>query len=315
MKERIETLEINPRVKSLAFALAEAGEAVKCLPRSLLAKGREGHRGGTTQGDKLSGEVIVDRLSKTLIGARILSEEESGYRLALDPINPRGIFEEDIVVIIDPIDSTLRYGGDIGNWSISAGLMTKGTLVGSVIYAPALNDGFMLIAEANRGVWASEWGREFKMTTSPEEDPQFKNSIVLLGVDTLLYQNLLVIVPEIARNVRGVLTTGSGALGLAFLAAGRVHAVIQTPQKVWDWTGAYAANHENGSVFRFFRISDSGTLVPVEEYDFKSFCLIPKTNRLGFVAGTPQLVKKIWELLPKNDWKDLNPDTVTSQWG
>jgi hypothetical protein len=63
-----------------------------------------------------------------------------------------------------------------------------------------------------------------------------------------------------------------------------------------------------GGVFRFFRLKD-GDLIPVERYDERAF-KAGKENRLGFVAGEPGIVDKLFALLPKTGWERHDPDTI-----
>ncbi len=302
----------GPKVQSLIKAVFEAGEKVKRIPRIFEVKKGESHRSGVTQGDKLSQDIIVKRLTEEIEGVRILCEEESNHKSVLSKDNPLGLFEG-TRVIIDPIDSTLNYGEDAADWSVGAGLMEDGVLRGTAIYAPAFNNGLIIAAEADRGVAKLDWG-DVKHCDCPPKKREPQKCVVRVGVDTLLYPSFAQTIPIIGANVRGVLTMGSGLLGLGLMACGQVQAIIQTPQKAWDWAPAYAAASLGGNTFRFFQISEGGELVPVKEYDYEAFCFLPKTNRLGFVAGQPSLVDKIWDILPKAGWSRLNPDTISGTW-
>lgn len=306
------TERCNNDMKVIAEAVFTAGETIKTMPRNFEVKEGEGHRSGTTEGDHLAQQIIVNAVISQIPNARILCEEESVHPAVLPKNNPDGIFDG-TTVIIDPVDSTLHYGEDTGGWAVTAGLMHNSTLVGSAVYAPGINDGFMLVSEAGMGVSILEWGGKVTHNVS-DENREPKKSVVRLGVDALLYPNLVAVVPTIATNVKGVLTTGSGVLGLALLACGRVQAVIQTPQKAWDWATIFNAVIQGGSQFYFFRIIENGNLEEVGHYDYASFCFTPKQNRLGFVAGKPNFAEKLLALIPKRDWSRLNPDTVSGSW-
>ena len=316
-REPVQHLNLDPRLKILAEAIIEAGEKIKLVPRVAKVKAGEGHRSVSTDGDEKAQEIIIDRLAAGIPGVRILCEEDSKNPAVLPKNDPRGILESgSVVAIIDPVDSTLRYSNDTGGWSVVGGIMEGGVFVGSVLYAPGVNDGFLLVGEIGNQVWVYEWDHKLSFY-SAQTIPLLpaSKSTVLAGVDTLLYDNFTQILPTIAANVKGVLTTGSGALGLAWLACGRAQAVIQTPQKAWDWAGMYAAVVASSCSFIFFRISEKGGLVPVDDFDYEAFCLMPKSNQLGFVAGRGDLAAKIWNLFPKTGWSRVDPDTVSGNWG
>ncbi len=301
-------------LENVAEAVVFAGSKVCSLPRAAVVKAGEGHRSVVTEGDEASQKILLDRLSLLYPKAKFLCEEDSEHPAMLSKYDPRGLFYTDLVFIVDSLDSTARYGANIGGWSVVVGIMQRSHITGSVVYAPALNGGLLVVAEDKRLALA-EWDGEGGFCSLGVRGPTASSSsVVLLGVDALLYPTITVFVPEVAANVRAVFTSGSGALGLALVACGRAQAIIQTPQKAWDWAGAYRAVLEGGGVFLFFRITQDGILAPLNSYNHEAFCYLPKTNRLGFVAGEPALACKLFDLLPKTNWARTNPDTVTGAW-
>ena len=254
----------------------------------------------------------MKHLANSISGIKILSEEESAHPALLSEHDPKGILGKGIFGVIDPIDSTVNYAEDSANWCVGGGLIADGIPRVSAIYAPANNNGLFILAAKGYGVWCAEWDQEPRLIIV-DLDISSKKSVVRVGVDTFLYRAVMSIMPEIACNVRAVYSTGSGILGLANVAIGKSQVVIQSPQKAWDWAAAYSAVVESGNVFQFFRIKDGGAIIPVETFDYEAFCFEPK-GRLGFVAGVPLLVKKVWDLLPKNGWQRVNPDTVSATW-
>jgi myo-inositol-1(or 4)-monophosphatase len=304
-------------MRILTDAVLEAGMAIPCLPRTFEVKAGEGHRSGVTKGDEMSRDILFSKLTEAFPEALILSEEESSHPQSLPKENPQGILGEGLRFVIDPLDSTARYGQKMDGWSVGGGMLICGDIMGGAVFAPASNGGLLVAATIGQGVTIVEWdGRQTNTISSialPETPP--KKSVVLLGVDALLYGNIATLNPTIAANVRAVFTSGSGLLGLAWVAARRAQAIIQTPQKAWDWVGAYRAIIESGNVFRFFRIVE-GNLVPVETYDFDAFRTLKNSNanRLGFVAGEPDMAERLFNLLPKTGWERTIPDTVSGMW-
>ncbi|OGG58859.1 hypothetical protein A2765_00570 [Candidatus Kaiserbacteria bacterium RIFCSPHIGHO2_01_FULL_56_24] len=302
----------GPMMRKLLGAVVSSGTAVKEMERRFSVKEGEGHRSGVTSGDMLAQEVIFKNIAAALPDAKILSEEGAGQRNVFDVNDPKGILEGPDVVIIDPIDGTAPYANKLGTWCVGAGLMRYGELVGSAIYAPALNGGMSLVAEEGRGTYVSEWGAKTPEHIQPlREHTALRDCIVAMGVDSSLHRPLMSIVPDISPDIRAWTLANSGLLALAQVATGRLQAVIQTPQKAWDWAPAYRAVLESGMVFKFFRLvpdteTNDGTckLIPIENYDDTAFASTPKENRLGFVAGEPGVAAWLFEKLPKTGWAD-----------
>lgn len=305
--------EWSPITKCLINSVIGAGEAVSLLPRNFEVKSGEGHRSGITKGDTVSQEMLVDSLLPFVPGARILSEEmPSSFRE-----NPDKIIQGGPHFVIDPLDSTCRYGRDLGGWCVMGGVIHTGNIVAGAIFAPATNAGLLIAAERHRGVVTADWGGEHlnHRGHSSYSYKSAKESVVLLGVDTFLYENINRLKCIIAPNVRGMFTSGSGGLGLGLVACGRAQVIIQTPQKVWDWVPGYRAVLEGGGVFYFFRLIN-GVLVPVEAYDLHAFKTLSgnNENRLGFVAGQPDIADRIFNLLPTTGWERIDPDTASGIW-
>ena len=304
----------NEKTIATIKAVVEAGESIRTLPRTFEVKEGEGHRSGITRSDALSQEILLQHLEK-FEGARFLCEEDTSHPHAFQNTDPAGILETDLCFVLDSLDSTARYGSELDSWCVGRGVIERGEVTGSAVFAPATNNGFLVASEIGRGVLTADWDGEIvRLTRSHSATPPNK-SVVFLGVDTLLYRNVTAIVPEIATNVRAVFTSGSGILGLARVAARRAQAIIQTPQKAWDWVAAYRAALETGNTILFFRLVN-GNLLPVEAYDSEAFKTLKQNNqnRLGFVAGEPALATKLFRLLPKTGWERTIPDTVSGAW-
>ncbi len=306
--------------RSLTHAVVLASNAVRDANRDFEAKPGEGHRSGITEGDKRAHELMAEHLAKHFPETWILSEEGSSEEQNMfDTKSPDGILEKKDVVIFDPIDGTVAFANKLGNWSTGAGLMHDGEMVGSVIYAQDVNGGMLVRAEKDNGVYLLEKNSNIPQKIEPTPSHDLKDCMVSMGVDATLYPSLMSVISEIAANIRGWSLANSGLLGLAQVAAGRLQAIVQTPQKPWDWAPAYRAVLESGRVFKFFRLvpdaeSSDGTLrmVPVEKYDADAFSS-DSDKRLGFVAGEPEIVDYIFNKLPKKGWARFNPDTITPQ--
>ena len=132
--------------------------------------------------------------------------------------------------------------------------------------------------------------------------PKSAKPIVHLGLDVLrlgAYHRFLGALPKELKP-RGIST--SGALGLALVAAGRIDAIVQSPQMPWDFAAGMAMllEQHNGLdetvVVIPFR-TESGS-VKVSLNDPENF----RTDKqmMGFVAGKEKFVEPLFDLLEKN---------------
>jgi fructose-1,6-bisphosphatase/inositol monophosphatase family enzyme len=312
-------------LREIARAVVAAGDQIKMLDPVFKVKEGEGHRSGVTKGDEISQGTLLERLSASFPEAKFLSEEGKGeHPNLLDVKSPNGILDAPLAFIMDPLDGTAPYSNKLGTWCIAVGVMARGQIVGSVVYAPAVQGGMLVVADRDGNVRIAEWDFT-KIEAAPRlttcTKPQ--KCFVAMGVDPTLYPTFTRLLDGIGANIKAWGLTNSGILGITQAACGRIQAVIQTPQKVWDWAPAYAAVIATGRIIRFFRLVPDPThqtapptdiLAPVELYDFAAFCSMPKSNRLGFVAGEPDIVNRIWNLLPRRGWARTNPDTASGTW-
>ena len=321
-------------LREVIRAIVAAGDAIKMIDRAFMVKEGEGHRSGVTAGDRIAEQSIVSALTRNFPEARILSEEDTSHPNILRKDAPEGILELPQVFIVDPTDGTALYGSKLDGWCVGAGEMRRGRLISSVIYAPATNNGVLVVAESEGSVRVAEWDWSQVTTYGPVASKRpSRQSIFLTGVNTMLYPSVAATISNIVPNFKAHYTKGSGLFALAMVACGRAQAVLQPPEKVWDWAPAYRAVKQGGNVFKFFRLIDepdwhpdpaiepekqtpTRMLVPIEHYDRWAFVTLKEDtqSRLGFVAGEPAFVEKIWNELPRRGWLRVNPDTVSGTW-
>lgn len=288
----------------LVRAIRDAGNKIKFLSRDAGTKPGEGHRSITTESDNKVSQPHILRAFEAFPEMKFLCEEASD-----DPRVVRENFHElfsGTSAVIDPLDGTTLYAHGFPEWCVGGGLVENGKITTSVITAPQANGGMFLFSHRGE-VYFSEEGRRPVMV--PHLMPRAERaSVILRGVDTELYANVVRVMPKIAASVRAIYTVGSGHFGLMAVALGRASAIIQTPQKTWDWVPGYHAVTSVGGVFRFFRL-DNGKLIPLDSFDEKAFSA-KKENRLGFIAGEPGAVEKLFKLLPRSGWERHDPDTL-----
>jgi fructose-1,6-bisphosphatase/inositol monophosphatase family enzyme len=284
----------------------KAGLGIRSANRAAEVKAGEGHRSIVTKADIISNDCILKTVNDP--DAVFLSEETAPQdRRVLKRDDPVGLFAREKVGVVDPLDGTARFAGNFPDWCVAGGSLSYGKILGSAITAPDNGGGLTLFSTKGEGVLCRQGSREPKPVGSLKRISSAE-SVVLRGVDTELYANILAVMPKLAASVRAVYTEGSGLFGLMSVTLGNASVIIQTPQKAWDWVPGYHALTEVGGIFKFFRLN-AGHLIPVAQYDFEAFTY-KKEHRLGFVAGEPVMVEKLFNLLPREGWERHDPDTI-----
>ncbi len=131
--------------------------------------------------------------------------------------------------IVDPIDGTTNFLHGIPHFCISIGLEKNGVIESGVILDPIKNEAY----------WAANGQGAFcnnrRLRVSGRID--MKEALLVTGIPFAGHGNadqfltsLRAFIPEIA----GVRRTGSAALDMAYVAAGRFDAYWEQPIKPWD---------------------------------------------------------------------------------
>ena len=129
--------------------------------------------------------------------------------------------------IVDPIDGTANFARQIPHFCISLGLMVNGALQAGAIYAPMSDE--LFIAQLGKGAWLNRQ----PMRVSSVAD--LSAASVEIGWSTRIpVQTYLDMAGKAAHAGCQVRRAGSGALGLAYVAAGRCEAYAEAHINAWD---------------------------------------------------------------------------------
>ena len=182
--------------------------------------------------DKRSEKIIIEELQKAHPDYGILSEE-SGI------INANNNEKR---WIIDPIDGTSNFLNGIPQFAISVGYEEKGEIVSGMIFDPIKNE--MFFAEKGSGAFLNN----SRIRVSNKSD--FKNACMVTGGPKFASEKRESILNEykkISMEVRGsIRKTGSAALDLAYIAAGRYDAYWQRELNYWDIAAGIIIVKESG---------------------------------------------------------------------
>ena len=157
-----------------------------------------------TNSDKKVEKILIEELTKSRNKFSVISEE----------IGEIKNLDKDNYWIIDPIDGTTNFLHGIPHFAISIALKTKGEIVSGLIFDPIKNE--MFYADKNNGAY-------------------YNNQRIRVSKKKNLNECLFATggkeKTEYSLNVR---KSGSAALDMAYVGAGRYDGYFQKNLNIWD---------------------------------------------------------------------------------
>ena len=219
-----------PRRRDAAAAIAAEAAALAARMREEGggAARLKGAQDFVTDADGATERFIRDRLARDFPGEAVLGEEMGG---AADGAGP--------LWVIDPIDGTSNFarGGD--RWCVSIGLVIGGRAVAGAIarHAPAE------VFAAAEGCGATLNGAPIRAAPTAEMGRAIIECGWSLRTPIARFHRLAEAVMAAGAGLR---SGGSGALGLAEAAAGRIDGYLELHINAWDAAAAIAIAREAG---------------------------------------------------------------------
>jgi myo-inositol-1(or 4)-monophosphatase len=144
--------------------------------------------------------------------------------------------------IVDPIDGTTNYVHDFPLYCISIGLQMAGALVAGVVLDPVRKELFR--AAQGQGAWLNE--RRLKVSRIATLD----QALVSTGFPSNPNQHKLSLEwwRYFSGRVQSLRRTGSTALNIAYVAAGRFDAYYAFDNHVWDVAAGIVIAREAGGM-------------------------------------------------------------------
>jgi myo-inositol-1(or 4)-monophosphatase len=141
--------------------------------------------------------------------------------------------------VVDPIDGTSPFVNGMPNWCISIALLKDDRPVLGVIYAPCQDE---LYAAAD-GLGATLNDR--KLTLDPARN--IRNAVTGIGANNHVTPAVVAgIVERLLEAGGNFIRNGSGALMLAYVAAGRLVGYYEPYMHAWDCLAGYCLVNEAG---------------------------------------------------------------------
>ncbi|MGF1621364.1 MAG: inositol monophosphatase family protein [Rhodomicrobiaceae bacterium] len=181
--------------------------------------------------DHRAEQILFDELSKARHGYGFMMEE-------------RGIVEgpdKTHLWIVDPLDGTTNFLHSIPHFAISIGLQREGELIAGLIYNPANGDVFT--AEKGKGAFLND--RRLRVAGRS----RLEDCVVVTGIPHRGrpgQENYLSQLTAVMPAVSGIRRSGSAALDLAWVAAGRFDAYWELAIQPWDMAAGIVILREAG---------------------------------------------------------------------
>jgi myo-inositol-1(or 4)-monophosphatase len=222
------TDEVAPAVaERLAFAEAltrRAGAAAlrHFRDREALVVESKGLQDVVSRADREVEDLIRGALAERFPGDGFLGEESGGS----------GDFGKGPVWVVDPIDGTQCFLAGLPTWCVSVGLMVDGRIAAGVIVDPCADECFSgAVGKDGTGGGAFCNGRPI----APAGVADFRSGLTEVGVSFRIPRDPTVGFIDRLLEAGGIYhRSGSGALGLAHVAAGRYVAYIEGHMNAWD---------------------------------------------------------------------------------
>jgi len=147
-----------------------------------------------------------------------------------------------LAFIVDPIDGTTNFICGYQHSAISVGLRWEGRMVAAIVYDPYLNELFTGIE--GQGAYCN--GRRLQLSPAPL-------SAGIVGFGTTPYDHskahdTFMLVEQCFLRSRGVRRSGSAALDLCYVAAGRTCGFFELRLQNWDFSAASLLICEAGGI-------------------------------------------------------------------
>lgn len=144
--------------------------------------------------------------------------------------------------VVDPIDGTVNYFYGIPHFCVSIAMRRGGQMQVGVIYDPMMDELF----EVERGGPALRNGAPIAVSARD----QLGDAIVTVGFSKTAgaIERGLARYARLARAVRKTRMLGSAALGMAYVACGRLDAYIEEEISLWDIAAGWLLVESAGGV-------------------------------------------------------------------
>lgn len=148
----------------------------------------------------------------------------------------------ELVFVIDPIDGTSNFIFGLHHSCVSIGCLSKGKAVAGVVYDPYKDE--MFSAYEKGGAYLND--RKISVTASP-----LNETVTVFGSSPYnpeMLEDTLGRIRTIFDRCLDIRRSGSAALDICYVAAGRYGLYFESIVSLWDYLAAYVILREAGGV-------------------------------------------------------------------
>lgn len=242
----------------------QAGEFIlsaKCEKSDVSSK--EGEANFVTVYDLKVQNFLKENILKVLPNASFLAEEDEEDTYTLS----------ELTVIIDPIDGTTNFIKGYNHSCISVGILQDSKPVFGCVYNPYTNETFT--AHAGKGAYLNN--KKIKVSENGLD-----NALISFGTSPYyadLFQKTMDTLNVVFKTVADVRRSGSAALDLCYVAAGRTELYFEYLLSPWDFAAAALI------------VKEAGGAIVTDSYHEIVF-----NKKIPIIAGTNQAIKDFRKL-------------------
>ena len=185
-----------------------------------------------TSADIRTQKIIIDELIKAKPDWSFVAEEDNNISKST---NNR--------FIIDPIDGTTNFLHGNPNFAISIAAEINNRLEAGIIYSPITDE--LFLADRGKGAYLND--RRLRVA----KRNKLSESVIVTGIPHIGRGNqskFLKEIEELMPKVAGIRRSGSAALDLAWVAAGRYDGFWETGLSIWDIAAGVIIIRESGGI-------------------------------------------------------------------
>ncbi len=186
-----------------------------------------------TPADLAAEKIILKNIKKNFPSHRILSEEKG----------KTGAKDSEYLWVVDPLDGTTNFS--IGNplFSVSIALLKDDKVILGVIYVPFLNN--LYLSEKTKGAFLNN--KKIKVS----QENKIENAMLTFchGNTKQSIDHIIDVYKKFKLDARDMRQLGSAAIECAWVAQGKVEAIIIPGVNIWDVAaGALIIREAGGKV-------------------------------------------------------------------
>ena len=220
-------------VQKMIDVVRECGEVILNADRSTIEiDSKAGPANFVTEYDKKVQDLLEDKLITIVPDAKFVGEEENSEK-----VTPKGKY-----FVVDPIDGTTNFIKNYHVSCISVALIKNDKVEIGIVYNPYLNE--MFWAQRGKGAYCND--KKIQVSDQP-----LSNGVVLFGTSPYyeeLHEKSFETAYKYFKQALDIRRSGSAALDLCSIAAGRAELYFELRLSPWDYAAGSLIVEEAGGV-------------------------------------------------------------------